>query len=150
MQDAETQREMGYVSLMGVTPAQPHLDIPGPLPVHLHGAATARGPQLAGEVGMGALEPSGLGEPALSTAASPGFARLCESSPEGPEGKCLTLTSQLHPRGWLWHRMGCRWLSGRHPMCPTKGHLGRPNPGHEWLDGDLVWNASCPWGPGPL
>lgn len=124
MQDAETQREMGYVSLMGVTPAQPHLDIPGPLPVHLHGAATARGPQLAGEAGMGALEPSGLGKPALSTAASPGFARLCESSPEGPEGKCLTLTSQLHPRGGS----GTAWAAGGFqagiPRAPPKAISG--------------------------
>lgn len=124
MQDAETQREMGYVSLMGVTPVQPHLDIPGPLPVHLHSAATARGPQLVGEAGMGALEPSGLGELALSTAASPGFARLCESSPEGPEGKCLTLMSQLHPRGGSGTPWAARGFQAGIPRAPPKAISG--------------------------
>lgn len=50
------QGEIGCISLMEVTPAQPHLGVPGPFLSASHSPAPAHNTTARGQAGMGALE----------------------------------------------------------------------------------------------
>lgn len=50
------QGEIGCISLMEVTPAQPHLGVPGPFLSASHSTAPAQNTTARGQAGMGALE----------------------------------------------------------------------------------------------